>query len=169
MDVNVGNIVYLLGENGIKTPVKVMTVNMSYRMDGSLDKRYNVYKDDDFITNVPDYKIDGIPLTDDVLLQIGAKVDKENKHGYIYLVESDIDTCIKITRDWRKEPSYHLGIEYTDSPRKCDENEIYNFAHSIKYIHELQNIICAIYRADDKKDDGCEFVYMLNFDNLLTK
>lgn len=81
-------------------------------------------------------RVKDIPLTEEELIKLGftittaKKVYKRGVSDYNYV----------LSRDWRKEPSYHLGIEYTDSPYPEDSNRIYHFAFGIKYVHQLQNI-----------------------------
>ena len=101
MDIKLGNIVYLLNGDGSKKPVKVMGVKMRYRMDGSLAKTITTYVDEKVLTDIPMSKIEGIALTDENLMKIKALKSEQdsakNKYGNVYIVESDIDTCIKIT------------------------------------------------------------------------
>jgi hypothetical protein len=81
-----------------------------------------------------------IPLTEDwfpvfvfTKEQTGKFSDDKFSHGIN-------DYKLVFTRDWREEPSYHFGIEYTDSPFPEDEDKVYSFAHQFKFVHQLQNI-----------------------------
>lgn len=90
---------------------------------------------------VEDGKMEFKPLilTEEWLQRLGFIKKDEKKyvraiHDYVYV----------LTRDWRKEPSYHFGIEYTDSPDPNDDGVVYNFSFEIKYVHQLQNLYFAL-------------------------
>lgn len=163
----VGNIIYFKNEiddEVYNIPVKVMGIDSSYRMDGSKRTVIKIYGKT-VANSIPISLTSGIPLSDDILEKMGAILDKEysekNPYGNSYVVYSYADTNIIIQRDWNKYPSYHVGIEYTDSPFEQDQNNIYHFSHQIKYVHELQNIISSI-------STNYEFnEFLLNVDNLL--
>lgn len=159
----VGNIVLLNKRDNNNTNGvygKIMGVDCSYRMDGSLRTKFKVYANEKVYDNVSLDEIEGISLTDEVLLKIGSIRDKNGR----YVVESFFDTCINLERDWRDIPSYHIGIEYTDSPFEEDFEQTYNFSHEVKYVHELQNILNTIYGTDtDLYDDMPNYLF---FDNL---
>lgn len=88
-----------------------------------------------------------IHLTEELLLKCGfEKITKREsyyKKGSIWGIGVD-DTMICLDPDWREQPSFHCGIEYTDSEIPHDENIQYNFAHDIKYLHQLQNLYFAL-------------------------
>ena len=85
-------------------------------------------------------RIKGIPLTDDILMSIKYMFKTDIKTYKI----SCMDMNYVLTRDWNEYPSYHIGIEYTDSSDPKDDGQIYNFGHDIKYLHQLQNILSGI-------------------------
>lgn len=108
-----------------------------------------------------------IPLTEDAILKFERpNYFSDTKYGFIktsdiisfkviYKIgESDSNFCL--TRDWQKEPSYHFGIEYTDSPNDHDNGIIYNFAFEIKYVHQLQNLWIDIVHEELKYDVRCK-------------
>lgn len=82
--------------------------------------------------------VDPIPLTHEMLLKCGfIKVDESYKFG-VY------DTNFVLKPDWREQPCFHFGIESTDAPNPDDDFKVFNFAHEIKYVHQLQNIMFAV-------------------------
>ncbi len=88
-----------------------------------------------------------IPLTPDILDRIGVQrtntdklLPEYTKYGTVYGIY-DLDSCIQLVPDWRDQPSFHIGVRYTDSPFVQDEGNIYTFMYEIKYLHELQKFI----------------------------
>ena len=82
----------------------------------------------------------GINLTEEWLVKFGFYISSKNgRYGSIFKMPI-YDYNYVLERDWREDPSYHFGIEYTDSPICSDEGKVYNFAFEIKYVHRLQNI-----------------------------
>ncbi len=81
-------------------------------------------------------------ITEEVLLEMRfIKSDKKAHYGGgIYKLGMD-EACFCLERDWYDEPSYHFGIEYTDSPFSHDDDKIYNFTHEIRYIHQVENLL----------------------------
>lgn len=76
-----------------------------------------------------------IPLTEEWVIKLGFVKTEDKKFS-----RPVCDYDYVLTRDWQEYPSYHFGIEYTDSPRKEDEGQVYHFSFEIKYVHQLQNI-----------------------------
>jgi hypothetical protein len=88
--------------------------------------------------------INPIPLTEEWLKRFGfRKLKRKGTYGSIYVI-SDIDSNLCIERDFNKEISYFVGIEYTDSPYKEDKNKIYHYSYDLKYVHQLQNLYFAL-------------------------
>lgn len=91
-------------------------------------------------------RVSGIELSENILNQIEnmRMIDSKTfKYGHY-------DSNYVLTRDWNVEPSYHIGIEYTDSGDPRDDGQIYNFGHDIKYLHQLQNILKGVNNIDIK-------------------
>ncbi len=96
-----------------------------------------------------------IPLTYDILDMIGVSrttpkhiLEQHNKYGVVYGIYN-LDSCIQLVPDWRDQPSFHVGVRYTDSPFEQDEGEIYTFMYELNYLHEFQKILYLLKPKDD--------------------
>ncbi len=107
-------------------------------------------RDDEVYTKIGTMKIENIKpvlLTPGILEIFGVEATNPK-----YLKESytrygkcwgiyDLDSVIQLVPDWREQPSYHVGIRYTDSPDPKDEGVVYTFMYEIKYLHQLQGLL----------------------------
>ena len=90
-------------------------------------------------------QFEGIPLTEGWLLRMGfVRIKRTGRYGDIYAISSGSDSCYCLEKDWNDYPSYFVGIEYTDSPFKEDEDKTYNFSFDMKHVHQLQNMYYAL-------------------------
>ncbi len=122
-----------------------------------------------------DAQIKPIPLSDELFELIGfTEVDKEyykskwsdNKVWGVY----DLDSLIQLTPDWREQPSYFMGIRYTDSPSPSDEGVSHNFCYEVKYLHTLQSALSVIYGRNEMRMDDAEHIFKsLKNPNLFDK
>ena len=142
---NVGNIVYSKTDS---KHVMIMGVDSTFRLDGSKRTKYKVYVDSE-TKYYSENELSGIPLCENTLFKLDlvqhsilSKNDMwYNHYGPVYLIGAVGDASFVIVRDWSKEPSYHVGIVYEDSPFPIDDNQVYTFLYEVKFVHELQNIL----------------------------
>lgn len=92
-------------------------------------------------------------ITEEVLLGMNfIKSDKKSHYGGGIYKYGVMEAYFCLERDWRDEPSYHFGIEYTDSPFPHDDDKIYNFTFEIKYIHQVENVLYEILKYESDRD-----------------
>lgn len=94
--------------------------------------------------------LSGIPLEINELEKIGINlIEDKVEDGYIrnlpsgrnaVIIYRDFDYFLLLERDWRKEPSWMLGIVHTDCPDPRDNFMSNHFLFEIKFLHELQNL-----------------------------
>ena len=110
------------------------------------NRAYLKFPKEKSLISFPYKDLSGIPLTTEVLEELGVDLkDKpsgelKNKPKEFYVISKDLDSFMVLTRDWREEPSWMLGIVYTDSPIEDENYMIYNFLYEIKYAHQYQNL-----------------------------
>lgn len=110
------------------------------------NRAYLKFSKEKSLISFPYKDLSGIPLTAEILKELGVdledkpKGELKNKPKEFYVISRDLDSFMVLTRDWREEPSWMLGIVYTDSPNEEENYMIYNFLYEIKYAHQFQNL-----------------------------
>lgn len=135
-ELRIGNLIYkeIPSINATKEIVEVLSI------DDSIDV-LDVKNSGGYITEECSLDIfQPIPLTEEWLVKFGfTKGIEKGIYGNVYKFGYN-DCNYVLSRDWREEASYHLGIEYTDSPYEEDDGKIYNFSFKVMYVHQLQNL-----------------------------
>jgi hypothetical protein len=129
-DVRIGNLVEYDG--------RIFAIN-------SIDEIFPTLNTDEFGIGVVDWNnINPIPLEEKWLPHFGFKRDMNDlRYGYRYYYGIN-DFRYVVEKDFNEYPSNFFGIEYTDSPRKADDGEIYTFSFDLKYVHQLQNLFYSL-------------------------
>lgn len=110
------------------------------------NRAYLKFPKEKSLISFPYKDLSGIPLTTEVLGELGIDLMDEsssplrNKPKEYYIISRDIDSFMVLTRDWREEPSWMLGIVYTDAPNEEENYVINNFLFEIKFAHQFQNL-----------------------------
>lgn len=83
-----------------------------------------------------------IPLSEDWLIKLGFKKEKESRYGnkFVYPVA---DWGFTVENSFG-EGKWFFGHEYYDAIKEEDNNIPHNFCFDLQYVHTLQNIIYSL-------------------------
>jgi hypothetical protein len=108
------------------------------------------FKSEKSLIPFPYKDLSGIPLEIHELEKVGINlVEDKIENDCVknlplgkdaFIIYRHLDYYLLLERDWRKEPSWMLGIVYTDCPNPEDNFITNHFLFEIKFLHELQNL-----------------------------